>query len=64
MDGFDQVTPGTELTFTVTAFNDIIAQTTAPQFFRARIDVSAGQCAGTKLDGHEMLILVPVWVQR
>ena len=57
--GFAGVTPGTTLTFEIDSFNDFVPPTLEPQFFIATIEVSAGQCAGTKLDEHDVLILVP-----
>ena len=62
-DGFEDVTPGTELTFELEAFNDFVESTTKPQFFKATIEVSAGQCSGTSLDEHDVLILVPAIIQ-
>jgi len=56
-DGFDNVTPGTVVTFQVTAYNDFVEQTNVAQFFLARIRVLAGGC--TELDEREVFILVP-----
>ncbi len=56
-DGFDNVTPGTVVTFDVTAFNDFVVQTDDPQFFEATITVFAGGCF--PLDDRVVLILVP-----
>jgi hypothetical protein len=55
--GFDGVTPGTTVTFTVDAFNDFVPQTGQAQIFKATIQVLAGGC--TALDQREVLILVP-----
>lgn len=55
--GFDEVTPGTVVTYQVTAFNDFIEQTTQAQFFEATITVLAGGC--TPLDERTVYILVP-----
>lgn len=55
--GFDNVTPGTTVTFAVKAFNDFVAQTGNAQIFRATIRVTAGPC--TDLDERDVLILVP-----
>lgn len=54
---FHRVTPGTQVSFDVTAFNDFVPQTATAQFFRARIQVLASGC--TPLDEREVLILVP-----
>ncbi len=54
---FDGVTPGTTVTFTITAFNDFVPQTTVAQIFEATISVLAGGCNG--LDQRTVLILVP-----
>lgn len=54
---FHQVTPGTQVSFNVTAFNDFVPETTEAQIFRANIRVLAGGC--TPLDQREVLILVP-----
>ena len=56
-DGFDNVTPGTIVTFDVTAFNDFVVQTDDAQFFEATITVTAGGCF--PLDDRVVLILVP-----
>ena len=55
--GFDGVTPGTTITFTIDAFNNFVQQTSQPQIFKATIQVVAGGC--TTLDQHDVLILVP-----
>jgi hypothetical protein len=55
--GFEGVTPGTVVSFNVTAFNDFVGATTAAQFFKAKIRVLAGGC--TELDDREVFILVP-----
>ncbi len=56
-DGFDNVTPGTVVTFDVAAFNDFVEQTSEAQFFEASITVLAGGCF--PLDDRVVLILVP-----
>lgn len=55
--GFQNVTPGTVVSFDVTAYNDFVEGTEYAQFFRATIRVLAGGC--TDLDQREVLILVP-----
>jgi hypothetical protein len=55
--GFDGVTPGTTVTFTVNAFNNFVPQTSQPQIFKATIQVLAAGC--TTLSQHDVLILVP-----
>jgi hypothetical protein len=55
--GFSNVTPGTVVTFTVFAYNDIVDATETAQIFRAVIKVEAGGC--TDLDSREVFILVP-----
>jgi hypothetical protein len=54
---FHNVTPGTQVTFAVDAFNDFVMQTDSAQIFRATIRVLAGGC--TPLDQRDVLILVP-----
>lgn len=54
---FHQVTPGTQVSFNVSAFNDFVMQTDQAQIFRATIRVLAGTC--TPLDQRDVLILVP-----
>jgi hypothetical protein len=54
---FHNVTPGTQVTFAVDAFNDFVMQTDSAQIFRATIRVLAGGC--TPLDQRNVLILVP-----
>jgi len=54
---FNDVYPGSVVSFTVRALNDFVPQTEQPQFFRAVIKVLAGGC--TDLDQREVLILVP-----
>lgn len=54
---FHNVTPGTQVMFSVNAFNDIVPQTDTAQIFRATIRVLAGGC--TPLDQRDVLILVP-----
>ena len=54
---FHNVTPGTQVTFAVDAFNDFVVQTDSAQIFRATIRVLAGGC--TPLDQRDVLILVP-----
>jgi len=54
---FHNVTPGTQVGFTVDAFNDFVMQTDQAQIFHATIQVLAGGC--TPLDQRDVLILVP-----
>ena len=54
---FHGVTPGTQVSFNVSAFNDFVPATNDAQIFRANIQVLAGGC--TPLDQREVLILVP-----
>jgi hypothetical protein len=54
---FDGVTPGTQVTFTVNAFNNFLPQTSVAQIFKATIKVLAGGC--NVLDQRDVLILVP-----
>jgi hypothetical protein len=54
---FHNVTPGTQVTFTIDAFNDFVMQTDQAQIFKATIQVLAGGC--TPLDQRDVLILVP-----
>lgn len=54
---FHGVTPGTQVSFNVEAFNDFVPATAEAQIFRANIQVLAGGC--TPLDQREVLILVP-----
>ncbi|MEO8548551.1 MAG: hypothetical protein ABI678_01195 [Kofleriaceae bacterium] len=54
---FHGVTPGTQVGFTVDAFNDFVVQTDQAQIFHATIQVLAGGC--TPLDQRDVLILVP-----
>jgi len=54
---FQGVTPGTVVSFDVSAFNDFVPQTHEAQIFRAVIRVLAGGC--TDLDQREVFILVP-----
>jgi hypothetical protein len=54
---FHNVTPGTQVTFAVDAFNDFVMQTDQAQIFKATIRVLAGGC--TPLDQRDVLILVP-----
>ncbi|MBL8624737.1 MAG: hypothetical protein JNK64_25745 [Myxococcales bacterium] len=54
---FHGVTPGTQVSFNVQAFNDFVPETNDAQIFRATIQVLAGGC--TPLDAREVLILVP-----
>ena len=54
---FHGVTPGTQVSFDVQAFNDFVHQTSTAQIFRANIQVLAGGC--TPLDARDVLILVP-----
>ena len=55
--GFKNVSPGTTVTFTVEAFNDLVKTTSEARIFRATIKVLAGSC--TDLDQREVFILVP-----
>jgi hypothetical protein len=55
--GFDGVTPGTVVTYQVSAYNGFVEQTTEAQFFQAAITVLAGGC--TPLDERTVYILVP-----
>jgi hypothetical protein len=55
--GFQNVTPGTQVTFNVNAFNDFVMPTSQAQIFSATIQVLAGGC--TSLDQRTVLILVP-----
>ncbi|MEO6772256.1 MAG: hypothetical protein ABI467_04450 [Kofleriaceae bacterium] len=54
---FHNVTPGTQVGFTVDVFNDFVPQTDSAQIFHATIQVLAGGC--TPLDQRDVLILVP-----
>ncbi len=54
---FHNVTPGTQVSFSVNAYNDFVQQTDQAQIFRATIRVLAGGC--TPLDQRDVLILVP-----
>ncbi len=54
---FHNVTPGTQVSFTVNAFNDFVQATGDAQIFRATIRVLASGC--TPLDQRDVLILVP-----
>ena len=54
---FHNVTPGTQVGFTVDAFNDFVPQTDQAQIFHSTIQVLAGGC--TPLDQRDVLILVP-----
>lgn len=54
---FHNVTPGTQVAFQVSAFNDFVPQTDQAQIFRATIQVLASGC--TPLDQRDVLILVP-----
>jgi hypothetical protein len=54
---FHNVTPGTQVSFAVNAYNDFVPQTDRAQIFRATIRVLAGGC--TPLDQRDVLILVP-----
>jgi cysteine-rich repeat protein len=56
-DSFENVTPGTALTFNVTAENDCVAQTDRPQSFFAYIDVIGDGV--TVLDTQTITIIVP-----
>ena len=54
---FYGVTPGTQITFTVKAFNDFVMPTSDAQIFEATIKVLASGCL--PLDQRTVLILVP-----
>jgi hypothetical protein len=54
---FQGVTPGTIVTFDVTAFNDFVEPTEEALIYKANIRVLAGAC--TALDEREVFILVP-----
>jgi hypothetical protein len=54
---FDGVTPGTQVTFTVDAYNDFVPETDQAQIFEATISVLAGGC--NVLDQRTVLVLVP-----
>jgi hypothetical protein len=54
---FHNVTPGTQVSFSVNAYNDFVPATDKAQIFRATIRVLAGGC--TPLDQRDVLILVP-----
>jgi hypothetical protein len=54
---FDGVTPGTQVTFTIDAYNDFVPETDQGQIFEATISVLAGGC--NVLDQRTVLILVP-----
>jgi hypothetical protein len=54
---FQGVTPGTVVSFDVSAYNDFVPQTNEAQIFRAVIRVLAGGC--TDLDQRTVFILVP-----
>lgn len=56
-ESFYGVTPGTVVSFDVSAYNDFVPQTNEAQIFRAVIRVVAGGC--TELDQREVFILVP-----
>lgn len=56
-DTFGNVTPGTIVSFDVSAYNDFLPQGPQAQVFRAYIRVLAGGC--TDLDQREVFILVP-----
>ena len=55
--GFSKVVPGGFVRFNVTAQNEILKETTAPQVFHATIRVRAGGCAN--LDSRDVIILIP-----
>jgi hypothetical protein len=55
--GFSKVVPGGFVRFNVTAENQLVKETTAPQVFHATIRVRAGGCAN--LDSRDVIILVP-----
>ncbi|HEY3356977.1 MAG TPA: carboxypeptidase regulatory-like domain-containing protein [Polyangia bacterium] len=55
--GFRSTPPGTALTYGVTAANDLVPATAAPQLFRVVLRGRADGCID--LDGREVLVLVP-----
>ena len=57
MDTFAQTTPGTEVRFRVTAYNDFVEPTSEVQLFVARIQVLGDQV--TVLDERNVYIVVP-----
>lgn len=58
-DGFEGVTPGTTVTFEITAFNEFLPQINRPQVFRAKLAISADQCTLADFDEREILLVVP-----
>ncbi|TPV94290.1 MAG: hypothetical protein B7733_16080 [Myxococcales bacterium FL481] len=56
---FEDVTPGTEVTFEIAAVNDFLQVPAgeAPRLFVAHIEVSAGSCAD--LDARDVYVMVP-----
>ncbi|MEM6296403.1 MAG: hypothetical protein AAGA54_34360 [Myxococcota bacterium] len=54
---FEDVIPGTEVTFSVQAYNDFLPQTDEPQLFVATVRALANGCSS--LDTQEVYILVP-----
>jgi len=54
---FENVTPGTQVAFRVRAYNNIVAQTDEPQFYRATIRVLAGGCS--ELELRDVIFFVP-----
>jgi hypothetical protein len=56
-NAFHNVTPGTQVTFGLSAYNDFVPQTDRAQIFRATVRVLAGGC--TPLDQRDVIILVP-----
>lgn len=56
---FKQVTPGTEVTFSIAAYNDFVLPTTRAQVFRAKVGVKADQCDGLALDKRDVVFVVP-----
>ena len=57
MDGFDDVVPGSRLTFDVVAINEFVEPTNRPQVFVAYIDIV--QQGGAILDTQIVTVLVP-----
>lgn len=58
-ESFKKVTPGTEITFALHAYNNFLKPTTKAQVFRAKVGVKADQCDGLALDKREVVFVVP-----